>query len=226
MKSLTILYEDNHVIAAVKPPGVLSQADASGAPDMLTILKVYVKEKYAKPGDVYIGLVHRLDRPVGGAMVFARTSKAAARLSAQVSERSLTKEYLAVVENGGALPSAGILTDHLLKDDENNVRVVSAVTPGAKYAELSFEKLACAGGFALVRVALVTGRAHQIRVQFASRGHAIWADARYGRARSGADIALWAVRLEFEHPTLRERIELTSKPPDAHPWRALTGKEE
>jgi len=204
-----ILYEDNHVIVVVKPPMMPSQADASGDADMLSYIKSYIKEKYSKPGEVYAGLVHRLDRPTGGVMVFARTSKAAARLSAQVRDGLLGKEYLAVVE--GNPKGAGTLTDYLLKDKaKNTVRTAKKGEKDSKYAELDYCVLAAREDRALVRVQLKTGRSHQIRVQFSSRGHALIGDARYGRG--GCPLALFAAKLSFEHPTKHDIMEFTALP--------------
>ena len=211
-----ILYEDNHVIVAVKPQNMPSQADASRDMDFLTLLKQYIKEKYKKPGAVYLGLVHRLDRPAGGVMVFARTSKAAARLSAQVRDRSFQKQYYAVVANG--LPLEGTLSDALLKDSRTNMtRVVPPGTQGAKQAELSYRILQKEENYLLADISLKTGRPHQIRVQFSHAGAPLVGDAKYG----GADnprLCLWSYRLSFLHPTKKERMTFACLPPDRFPW--------
>lgn len=196
-----VLYEDNHLIVAVKAPGVLSQADHTGDMDMLTLLKDYVKRKYHKPADVYLGLVHRLDRPVGGLMVFARTSKAAARLSAQLREHRMGREYLLVCQ--GVLHEPFTLTDHVVKDESRNlVSVVDAQTPGAQRAVLHGTPVAVKDGRTLVKVRLETGRGHQIRVQMAHFGHPLIGDRRYGGVSQG-DIALYGWRLTLTHPTLQ-----------------------
>ena len=156
----TIVYEDNHVLVAVKPRNMPVQADSSGDMDLLTLLKAYLKRKYQKPGNVYLGLVHRLDRPVAGLVAFAKTSKAAARLSAQLQDRRMGRSYLCVVR--GLAPEEGELRDYLYKDERtNSSRAVSPETPGAKEARLRFERLGQAQGLSLLRVRLQTGRSHR-----------------------------------------------------------------
>ncbi len=200
MDEIELLYEDNHLLMVVKPPGVPSQEDATGDPNMLTRMKAYIKAAYGKPGEVYLGLVHRLDRPVGGIMCFARTSKAAARLSAQLKSGAFKKTYLAVVE--GETPPYGVLTDYLYKvEEENRVYVADEHTLGAKFAKLAYKTLAKRGGLSLVEIELFTGRSHQIRVQFAEAGFPLWGDHRYGHGKSKENIALFAARLKIEHPT-------------------------
>ncbi|MCL2545404.1 MAG: RluA family pseudouridine synthase [Clostridia bacterium] len=215
-----ILHVDNHVLVAVKPPNMPTQADDSKDPDLLSCIKAYVKQAYGKPGEAYVGLVHRLDRPVGGLVVLARTSKAAARLSAQVREQTLTRGYFAVAR--GDAPDAAELTDWLRKDARaNTVSVTAPRTPGAKEARLSLACLARREGLSLLRVRLHTGRSHQIRVQCAHAGYPLWGDARYGGGQPGQQIALWGVFLRFEHPTLREPIAFHASPPHTAPWTAF-----
>lgn len=217
-----ILYEDNHLLIVVKPPNMPVQADSSGDDDLLSALKRYIAEKYAKPGAVYLGLVHRLDRPVGGVMVFARTSKAAARLSETFRTHEQDRRYLAVVE--GAIDAPRDLTDHLLKDERtHSSRVVPAGTPGAKEARLTTTPLACADGLTLCDVRLYTGRSHQIRVQHAHAGHPLWGDARYGHGRPGRQLALWAYALTLEHPTKHERMGFIARPPKDGIWAGFAG---
>ena len=212
-----VLYEDNHLLAVVKPPNLPVQADSSGDDDLLSIMKRYIGNKYQKPGNVYLGLVHRLDRPVGGVMALARTSKAAARLSAAFAAHQQDKRYLAVVQ--GAMPGEMTLEDALLKDGRTGmVRVVAPDTPGAKSARLRTRPLAAREGLTLVEVTLYTGRAHQIRVQHAHAGAPLWGDARYGGGRPGQQIALWAASLALEHPTRRETMRFTAPPPEAGVW--------
>ena len=208
---IPVLYEDNHLLVVQKPPNMPVQEDSSRDADMLNELKGYIKEKYAKPGDVYLGLVHRLDRPVGGAMVFARTSKAAARLSAQFNGHGAKKSYLAVVEG---CPRGGELTDFILRDEATgNSRTVPEGTPGAKAARLTYRPIASVDGLTLVSIQLHTGRHHQIRVQFASRHMPLWGDQRYNKnAIPGQQIALWACSLTIEHPTKKESMTFTSIP--------------
>lgn len=217
-RGVGVVYEDNHLLVAVKPPNMPAQADGSRDPDLLSVMKAYVGEKYRKPGAVYLGLVHRLDRPVGGLTVFARTSKAAARLSEQVREKALSRQYVAAVR--GSAPARGELTDWLLKDERTNtVRVVPEGTPGAKQARLRFALAGRAGDLSLLRVRLFTGRSHQIRVQLAHAGLPIWGDARYGGGRPGEQIALWGMRLGLTHPTRREEMAFCAPPPgDVAPW--------
>lgn len=206
-----VLYEDNHLLVVEKPPNLPVQADSSGDADLLSILKAYIKEKYNKPGDVYLGLCHRLDRPVGGVMVFARTSKSAARLSAQFSSRQAEKRYAAVVE--GAPPQSAALCDYLRsQEDEARVRVFPEPVPDAKQAKLYFRTMARSGGFALLDISLLTGRKHQIRAQLAAHGWPIRFDQRYHPAPARGQIALWAYSISFDHPTKAERMRFFAKP--------------
>lgn len=208
---IRVLYQDNHVLVAVKPPNLLTQRDSTGEEDLLGLLKGYVKQAYHKPGDVYLGLVHRLDRPTGGLLVFARTSKAAARLSRQVREGQMHKEYLCVCQG---TPPGGELRCYLRKDTHTNfVTVVPGHTPGAKEAALGYAPLQTRQGSTLCAVRLLTGRSHQIRVQFAAMGHPLYGDARYNpAARPGEQLALWSHRLCFAHPTRGESMEFTDMP--------------
>ena len=210
---LHVLYEDNHLLVVEKPANMPVQADASGDEDLLSVCKAYIKEAYHKPGDVYLGLVHRLDRPVGGVMVFARTSKAAARLTAQFKGRQAHKRYAAVVE-GDPLPEAQ-LSDWLLKDERTNTTsVVPEGTPGAKSAGLAYRTLAKKDGRAILDIELFTGRPHQIRVQLSSRHLPIAGDMRYNpAAKPGTQIRLWAYALTLTHPTQNEPLTFYSMPP-------------
>ncbi|MGI6546017.1 MAG: RluA family pseudouridine synthase [Fastidiosipilaceae bacterium] len=217
---IVILYEDNQVIAAIKPAGVLSQQDHTGKPDMLTILKTYIKEKYNKPGNVFLGLVHRLDQPVRGVMVFARTSKSASRLSEQIRTRTVEKEYLAVV-SGRPPQSNGVLKNALKKDRAANRVQVSSKSAGGRMAVLRYQHIGSSreGGLSLLRIELETGRAHQIRVQLAEAGCPIWGDQRYNEtARHGQPIALLAHRYSFWHPTRKTRLDITAPLEDVPPW--------
>ena len=213
-----VLYEDNHIIVAIKPAGVLSQSDGSNAPDMLNILKAYIKEKYQKPGEVYLGLVHRLDRPVSGVMVFARTSKAASRLSEQIRLRKVDKIYRCVVN--GVLEGEGRLENYISKDESSNTVTVSdSEKPGFKASYLDYRALACKDGLTLVEVKLGTGRSHQIRAQMAHFGHPLIGDQKYGlRDNRTKDIALEAYKLSFEHPVKREFIAFEVPIPSGFPW--------
>ena len=215
---MNVLYEDNHLLVVVKPAGTLAQADETGDDDLLTQGKAYVKEKYNKPGNVYLGLVHRLDRPASGVTVLARTSKAADRLSRAFRERKVSKHYLALVE--GRMVGEGEAVDYLVKDSEaRRVSVVRASHPGAKKARLRWRALAVEGQRTLVEVDLLTGRPHQIRVQLATLGHPLAGDLKYGAREEfdGRNLALHAYALALPHPTLKETMRFTAPPPPT--WR-------
>ena len=215
---INVLYADNHLLVVEKPANLPTQADSSGDDDLLSILKRYIAEKYHKPGAVYLGLVHRLDRPVGGVMVFARTSKAASRLSEAFRTHEQDRRYLAVVE--GEIKGERTLTDWLIKDGRTGmVRAMKENTPGAKQAKLITRPQAVREGLTLTQVQLFTGRAHQIRVQHAHAGHPLWGDLRYGHGTPGHQIALWAAFLSLEHPTRHERLDFASAPPAQGAWK-------
>ena len=203
---LDVLYEDNHIIVVLKPCNILSQSDNTGDMDMLTMVKSYVKEKYNKPGNVYIGLVHRLDRPTGGIMVFARTSKAASRLSSEIKNNKMTKSYLAIIPN--FKEEKGTYKDYLKKID--NKSIISNQITG-KYAELNFEKIKEKDNLSLVKINLVTGRHHQIRVQFSSRGYPLYGDQKYG-VENKEQLALFCYKLEFIHPVTKENMSFVRYP--------------
>ena len=213
-----VLFEDNHLIVAIKPAGVLSQSDGSNSPDMLTILKAYIKEKYNKPGEVYLGLVHRLDRPVSGVMVFARTSKAASRLSEQIRTNKVEKIYRCVVQ--GVLNGSGRLENYISKDESKNIVTVSdTAKPGFKACFLDYKAIAVKDGMTLAEVKLGTGRPHQIRAQMSHSGHPLLGDQKYGKKDNKCrDVALQAFRLSFEHPVKREIINFEAPYPDEYPW--------
>lgn len=222
---IPLIYEDNHLLVVVKPANLPTQADCSGDADLLSILKRYIGEKYHKPGAVYLGLVHRLDRPVGGVMVFARTSKAAARLSEAFRSHAQDRHYLAIAE--GEIAAETTLSDYLIKDGRTGmVRAVRADTPGAKAAKLITRPIAFREGKTLCDVQLFTGRSHQIRVQHAHAGHPLWGDMRYGHGVPGRQIALWAYRLKLEHPTRHEEICFCARPPMIGAWRSFAAEIE
>lgn len=211
---MKVIYEDNHIIIVEKEPNIPSQSDKTGDKDLLTMVKEYVKDKYQKPGEAYIGLVHRLDRPVGGVMVLARTSKAASRLSEQVRNKTFKKKYLAVVD-GKVEKKMGTLEDYLYKDERNNMsKVVNKNKKNAKYAKLDYEVLDYDSkrDLSLVKINLHTGRHHQIRVQFANFNHSLYGDQKYGKRGKNKQIRLWAYELEIEHPVKKERITFRSIP--------------
>ena len=220
VNKLRVLYEDNHVIVVVKEKNVLSQADNTHDIDMLTIIKKYLKEKYNKPGNVYLGLLHRLDRPVSGIMVFAKTSKAASRLSDQVRKKEIKKTYMAVVK-GIIKKNEDTFVDYLLKLDNGNT-IVTTKEKGKesvltyKVLKRNYEK-----NETLVSIDLKTGRHHQIRVQFASRGYPLCGDQRYGKSDK-TQIALCAYKLEFIHPTTKQLMKFEiEKPLDTY-WTDFT----
>lgn len=203
---MNVLYEDNHLLVVEKPYGVPSQADSSGDDDMLTLCKAYIKTRYDKPGEVYLGLVHRLDRPTRGVMVFARTSKAAARLGKQMQAGEFDKTYMAVLTKSPA-QKVGELTDYLLKDTDKRIAgVVDEDTPGAKKAVLEYEVLAKKDGLTLVKIKLISGRFHQIRAQFAHIGCGVYGDMKYGKRDIKEKLALFASEVCLNHPTKGERM--------------------
>lgn len=225
MQKLNVIYEDNHIIVVEKMVNIPSQGDKTGDVDMLSIIRDYLKEKYQKPGNVYLGLIHRLDRPVGGVMVFAKTSKAAARLSEQVREKAFQKEYLVVV-NGKMKSQKGEWKDWLFKNERANMsKVVPEGTKNAKQASLEYEVLKYNEeiNLSVVRVKLHTGRHHQIRVQFSSRGHSIYGDQKYGGRGHGKQIALWAYRLTIFHPITKEEMTFQVLPEINGTWKILEG---
>ena len=204
---MNIIYEDNHLLVVEKPVNVPMQEDDSKDDDFLSICKKCIKEKYNKPGEAYLGLVHRLDRPVGGVCVFARTSKAAARLTKQIQDHTFKKTYLAVVEDNG-LKDSGHFEDYLLKDSKTNTVKVDSK---GKIAKLDYTVLKRKDNLALVKVNLLTGRSHQIRVQFSSRNHALWGDQRYNKnAKVGQQIALFSNSITFNHPISNESLTFTA----------------
>ncbi len=214
LPDLIFLHEDNHVLAVDKPPGILSQGDLTGDLDVLTLAKAIIKRRDRKPGNVYLGLVHRLDRPVGGVMIIAKTSKAAGRLSKQLRERETIKIYHAVVE-GVPEPSTAELIHRLRKD--RSKRITSVVGPGedGKEARLIYRVIEHRGDRSMVEVTLITGIAHQIRVQLSHIGHPIIGDRKYGSKTpsAGGKIALHATSITFQHPTKNQPVTISSDTP-------------
>ncbi len=225
MQKLKILEETNHILVIQKPVNVPSQGDKTGDEDCITLIKKYLKEKYKKQGNVYVGLVHRLDRPVGGVMVFAKTSKAATRLSESIRKGEFVKEYLAIAD-GKLEKEAGIMEDYLLKDEKSNLsKVVKEGTKNSKKAKLEYQILKYRedNNLSLIRVKLDTGRHHQIRVQFASRNHSLYGDQKYGSRGKGKQIALFAFRLSFPDPITKETLTFSSLPDINGTWSILNG---
>lgn len=221
MEDLIILHEDNHIIVVLKPQNVPSCEDESKDKDMLTIIKEYIKTTYNKQGSVYLGLVHRLDRPTGGVMVFAKSSKAAARLSEQLKSGGFEKRYFAVLV-GTPKEEKSTLTHYMKKNTVNNmVYVCPPTVQGAKFAELEYSIVENHDGLSLADVRLHTGRSHQIRVQMSAIGNPLYGDMRYGgvKAKKG-HLALWAYYLSFTHPVSKERMVFRVQPPkDVTPWQ-------
>ncbi len=219
-----IIFEDNHLFITIKPFNMPVQEDSSGDPDFLSEIKSFIKKRDKKPGNVFLGLVHRLDRPSGGIMIFAKTSKAASRLSDQFRRKIIEKKYLAVVE-GVLDKKKGRLTDFLLKDSKKNmVSVVKASEKASKKAILDYRIKETQNNLSLAEISLITGRAHQIRVQFASRGFPIIGDMKYGKTIKDrkSELALWSSTISFEHPVKKNRITLATPRPKKWPWELFS----
>lgn len=222
-QKINVIYEDNHIIVVEKPVNIPSQGDKTGDEDMLTIIKKYLIEKYNKPGDAYLGLVHRLDRPTGGVMVFAKTSKAASRLSQQIRDKKIEKEYIAIVD-GKMEKNEDIFEDYLVKNEKNNLsKVTTKENKNSKLAKLKYEVLKYdeETNLSLVKVKLFTGRHHQIRVQFSARNHSLYGDQKYGTRGRGKQLCLWAYKLSFEHPITKEKLEFSVYPKAEGSWKIL-----
>ncbi len=217
---LVILYEDNHLLALVKPPGLATMGVAGDKPTLLSLAKEYLKGRYHKPGNVYLGVVSRLDAPVTGVLLLARTSKAARRLTDQFRSRAVEKTYWAVVE-GAVSPSSGSFVDWVRHDERHRrMHVAGQGMDGVQEARLVYRTLKLLEGTSLVEVELQTGRKHQIRLQFSAHGHPVVGDRKYGSPRAfPAGIALHARRLVVSHPTSGERVELVAPLPAA--WHRL-----
>ncbi|MDE6691515.1 MAG: RluA family pseudouridine synthase [Clostridia bacterium] len=214
IQDLIILHEDNHVIVVLKPQNVACCPDESGDDNLFDCIKRYLKETYNKPGNVFLGLVHRLDRPTGGVMVFAKTSKGAARLTEQMKNGGFEKKYLAVL-CGVPSRKQATLKNYLRKSTVNNtVYVCTQTEEGAKYAELDYEIREEKGGLSLAEIKLHTGRTHQIRVQMAAINCPVYGDMRYGGDKAvKGKLALWAYSLRFSHPTTNEKMRFEIEPP-------------
>lgn len=218
LPKINILYEDNHIIVVHKKPGIPVCPDESSKEDLLTIIKKYLKIKYQKPGNVYLGLVHRLDLPVEGIMVYAKTSKAASRLSKEITNNEFHKIYYAVVN--GIPNKEGTLTDYLIKDQTTNTSYITTKEKG-KLAILNYTLISTKDNLSLVKINLITGRHHQIRVQFASHKTPLYGDHKYNKQFINdftTDIALIAKELSFIHPTTKEKLTFKIDLPKKYPY--------
>lgn len=224
---MEILFEDNHLLAVNKPCGVLVQGDETGDEPLVELAKQYIKEKYGKPGDVFLGVVHRLDRPASGVTIFARTSKALARMNSIFAERQVKKNYWAVVGKRPE-PFSGHLTHYILKDTAKNVvkafDSLSSRSKDAKKADLDYELLAEIGENVLLGIDLQTGRPHQIRAQLAKIGCPIRGDLKYGfsKANKDASIHLHCRSISFEHPVKNEPLTIAARLPKEQVWRLFS----
>lgn len=214
-----VIYEDNHVLVVVKPQNLPVQADSSNDEDLLNKLKKYLVEKYNKPGQAYLGLVHRLDRPTGGVMVFAKTSKAAERLCSQIKTDEFEKTYFTVVKGTPRLKQSRLI-NYLKKDEKNNkVSLCTQYEEGAKEAILDYQVLETQDDMSLIKINLQTGRSHQIRVQMSAIGCPVVNDVKYGDSTARGYLALWATVLKFNHPTTKNKLTYKVIPPaDTYPW--------
>ena len=218
LPKINIIYEDNHLIVVHKPAGIPVCPDSSKKIDLLTTIKDYLKVKYHKPGNVYLGLVHRLDRPVEGIMVYAKTSKAAERLSKQINNKEFIKTYYAVIE--GTPKKEDTLSDYLIKNEKNNTSYVTTKDKG-KLSILDYELIKTINNLSLIKINLQTGRHHQIRVQFSSRGYPLYGDHKYNKHfinDNKEDIALIAKELSFYHPTTKELLQFKIDLPKKYPY--------
>jgi len=220
MKQLQVLYEDNHIISVNKRPSDIVQGDKTGDAPLSDFVKQYVKDKYEKPGEVFIGTVHRIDRPVSGIVLFARTSKALARLNQMFQTKEIQKTYWAVVKNKPAKES-GKLVHYLKKNEAKNMsKAFNTEQPGALRSELDYKLICSSDNYYLLEITPLTGRHHQIRVQLASMGCPIKGDLKYGFNRSNKDasIHLHARKIEFIHPVKKEPVVIVAPPPDEVLW--------
>lgn len=220
---MNVVYEDNHIIIVNKQSGEIVQGDKTGDTPLSDIVKQYIKEKYNKPGNVFLGVVHRLDRPVSGLVVFAKTSKALSRLNEMFRTGDVHKTYWAIVKKNDIAPEA-TLTDWLTRNEQQNKSYAhNREVPGAKKAVLSYKVRSMSDNYMLLEVRLMTGRHHQIRCQLAHMGCPIKGDLKYGSPRSNPDgsISLMSRRVEFVHPVSKETIAVEAPVPDDRLWQAL-----
>lgn len=224
IKNMRVVYEDNHIIIVYKESGEIVQGDKTGDTPLSDIVKDYIKEKYQKPGNVFLGVVHRLDRPVSGLVVFARTSKALSRLNEMFRTGEVHKTYWAITKNMPAIEE-GRLEHWLVRNEKQNKSYAyTKEKPGAKKAVLEYKMIGRTDNYSLLEVRLLTGRHHQIRCQLAAMGCPIKGDLKYGAQRSNPDgsISLLSHRVEFVHPVSKERIDVTSPVPSDNLWQDIT----
>lgn len=217
---MDILYEDNQIIVVKKPFNVPTQKDSSNDESMLDMVKSYIKEKYNKPGNVYVGMVHRLDRPTGGILLFAKTSKSAERLTNDFKNHNIEKRYLAIL-SGVPRDKVGHLENYLKKDEKTNtVKLATSSEEGSKLATLDYKVLEYNEKYSLVDINLGTGRSHQIRVQMSANKTPVFADFKYGKGVKGVNLALFAYKLQFTHPTTKKLMTFICEPPlEDTPWK-------
>lgn len=215
LPKINIIYEDNHLLVVEKPVNIPVQKDSSSDIDLITMLKDYRIQNENKKGDAYIGLVHRLDRPVGGIMVFAKTSKSASRLSDQIRQNKFHKTYYAVVN--GRPQNEGTFEDYLIKNEKENKSYVTSKEKG-KYSCLEYKLIDTKDNLSLVKINLITGRPHQIRVQFSNRGYPLIGDSKYGNNPNNLNIALFASSITFTHPTTKEELTFNLNLPNRYPF--------
>lgn len=215
LPKINIIYEDNHLLVVEKPVNIPVQKDTSSDIDLITMLKDYRIKNENKKGDAYIGLVHRLDRPVGGIMVFAKTSKSASRLSDQIRQNNFHKTYYAVVN--GRPKNEGTFEDYLIKNEKENKSYVTTKEKG-KYSCLKYKLIDTKDNLSLVKINLITGRSHQIRVQFSTRGYPLVGDSKYGNNPNNINIALFASSITFNHPTTKEELTFNIDLPKRYPF--------
>jgi 23S rRNA pseudouridine1911/1915/1917 synthase len=221
--SVEIIFEDNHLLVIKKPKNVLTQKDKTNDFDLGEILKQYLKEKYNKPGNVFLGTVHRLDRPVGGVMVFTKTSKSASRISEQIRNGNFTKKYLALL-NGTLTEKSGVLENYLNKDKNKNiVSIVDEAFEGAKKAVLKYNVLGEVNKVSLVEVDLITGRSHQIRIQFSDLGVPLLGDKKYGISNDKFfELCLWSNEISLYHPVNKKKMKFVLFPDNDYPWNGFS----
>jgi 23S rRNA pseudouridine1911/1915/1917 synthase len=221
MQSIEVLYEDNHIIAVNKRPSQIVQEDKTGDKPLIEFVKDYIKTKYNKPGEVFLGVVHRIDRPVSGIVIFARTSKAQARLNEMLKARDIRKKYLAIVKNRPPKDSDNLRNYILRNTKQNKSYIYEKEVKDSQLAELNYKLIGSSDNYHLIEIELITGRHHQIRAQLAAIGCPIKGDLKYGAPRSNEDasICLHSYIMEFIHPIKKEQLIITAPPPQNALWK-------